>query len=181
MKQLALLFLILVAGCGQRKESKEFDTTKQDVQLIEKEIADFYSGLQKAYNHQGVNTDSLIDAYFDPDVYYVTYWGNTEPIDTTKKRLKDALPHVSDYENHYEGLRVKVYGDGAYSFVILRQDYKVDGKLLDEYLPTTYVFERRGDRWIIVHAQRTSDYQTMQQLLDMTRVRSASSTADSKH
>jgi hypothetical protein len=176
-----LIMLVIIAGCGQNKESKEFDTSKQDAQLIEKEIADFYSGLQKAYNHQGVNTDSLIDAYFDPDVYYVTYWGNTEPIDTTKKRLKAALPHVSDYENHYEGLRVKVYGDGAYSFVILRQAYKVDGRLLDEYLPTTYVFERRGDRWIIVHTQRTSDYQTMQELVDMARSRPAPAPIDIKH
>jgi biopolymer transport protein ExbD len=176
-----LILLLIVAGCGQKKDSKEFDTSKQDAQLIEKEIADFYSGLRKAYNHQNVNTDSLIDAHFDADVYYVTYWGNTEPIDTTKKRLKAALSHVTEYENHYEGLRVKVYGDGAYSFVILRQDYKVDGRPLEEYLPTTYVFERRGDRWIIVHAQRTSDYQTMQELMDMARAKPTTSSADAKH
>ena len=176
-----LILLILIAGCGQNKDSKEFDTSKRDAQLIEKEIADFYSGLRKAYNHQGVNTDSLMDAYFDPDVYYVTYWGNTEPIDTTKKRLKAALSHVTDYENHYEGLKVKVYGDGAYSFVILRQDYKVDGKLLEEYLPTTYIFERRGDRWIIVHAQRTSDYQTMQDLMEMSRAKPPVPPAETKH
>ncbi len=175
-----LILLLLVAGCGQKKDSKEFDTSKQDAQMIEKEIADFYAGLRKAYNHEGINTDSLIDAYFDPDVYYVTYWGNTEPIDTTKKRLKAALAHVTEYENHYEGLRVKAYGDGAYAFIILRQDYKVDGKPLDEYLPTTYVFERRGDRWIIVHAQRTSDYQTMQELVDMARARSTAESSGGK-
>ncbi len=176
-----LILLLVVAGCSQQKDSKEFDTSKQDVQLIEKEIADFYAGLRTAYTHQGINTDSLMDAYFDPDVYYVTYWGNTEPIDTTKKRLKAALPHISEYENHYEGLRVKVYGDGAYAFIVLRQDYKVDGKPLDEYLPTTYVFERRGDRWIIVHAQRTSDYQTMQELAEMVRVQPAGTPAGGKH
>ncbi len=172
MKRMLILLLVL-AGCGQNKEKQgsEFDTTKQDVKSIEKEIADLHSGLQKAYNHQGVNTDSLMDAYFDPNVYYVTYWGNTEPIDTTKKRLKAALSHVSDYENHYENLLVRVYGDGAYAFFILRQSYKVDGRMLDEYLPTTYVLERRGDRWMIVHVQRTSDYQTMQDLVAMSKAR----------
>ncbi len=178
MKRFWILLLIL-AGCGQQKDSNAFDTSKQDVTNIEKEIADFHSGLRKAYNHQGINTDSLVDAYFDPDVFYVTYWGNTEPIDTTKKRLKSALSHVSEYENHYEGLKVKVYGDGAYAFFILRQSYKVDGKLLDEYLPTTYVLERKGGRWIIVHAQRTSDYQTVQELVEMAK--SQAQTSVTKH
>ena len=93
------LFVFLLAGCGQNKNENAFDTSKQDAQLIEKEIADFHSALKKAYNHQGINTDSLMDAYFDPNTYYVTYWGTSEPIDTTKKRLRDALPHVSDYDN----------------------------------------------------------------------------------
>jgi ketosteroid isomerase-like protein len=170
MKQVMIL-LLLFAGCGQNKNDNAFDTSKQDVQKIEKEIADYHAALKKAYNHGDVNTDSLMDAYFDKDVYYVTYWGNSEPIDTTKKRIKMALPHISDYDNNYENLTVKVYGDGAYAFFILRQSYKVDGQLLEEYLPTTFVLERRGDRWIIVHAQRTSDYQTMQQLVEMSRAR----------
>ncbi len=175
MKRIVIL-LLLISGCGQHKDSSAFDTSKQDAQLIEKEIADFHSGLHQAYNHRGLNTDSLIDLYFDPDVYYVTYWGSTEPIDTTKSRLKRAVSHVSDYENHYEGLKVRVYGDGAYAFFILRQEYKVDGQMRSEYLPTTYVLERRGDRWIVVHAQRTSDYETMQELMGPAQSRAPSST-----
>ena len=163
------LFLILFAGCTQGKKENAFDTSKEDARLIEKEIADFHLALKKAYGHQGINTDSLMDAYFDPETYYVTYWGTSEPIDTTKKRLRIALPHVSDYDNQYESMHVKVYGDGAYAFFVLRQSYKVDGKPLDEYLPTTYVLERRGDRWVIVHEQRTSDYETMQQLVALSR------------
>jgi ketosteroid isomerase-like protein len=166
-----LIFVLLFAGCGQNKNDNAFDTSQQDVRKIEKEIADYHAALKEAYSQKDVNTDSLMDAYFDKDVYYVTYWGNSEPIDTTKKRIKAALPHISDYDNHYENLTVKVYGDGAYAFFILRQSYKVDGQLLDEYLPTTFVLERRGDRWIVVHAQRTSDYQTMQELVEMTKAR----------
>ncbi|HEY6951479.1 MAG TPA: nuclear transport factor 2 family protein [Bacteroidota bacterium] len=165
----ALILLLFLWGCTEKKTDKMFDTAKQDVRVIEKEIADYHTALKRAYNHRGVNTDSLVDAYFDPDVYYVTYWGNSEPIDTTKKRLRDALPRVSDYDNQYESLKVRVYGDGAYAFFILRQNYKVDGNPLEEYLPTTYVLERRGDRWMIVHAQRTSDYQTMEQLVALSR------------
>ncbi len=176
-----LILLLLLAGCGQNKKESTFDTSKQDAQLIEKEIADFHSALKKAYSHEGINTDSLISAYFDAGTYYVTYWGTSEPIDTTKKRLRDALPRVSDYDNQFESLRVKVYGDGAYAFFILRQNYKVDGKPLDEYLPTTFVFERRGDRWLVVHAQRTSDYETMQQLVALSQSQQANKASDSKH
>jgi hypothetical protein len=179
MKRL-LIFLLLVAGCGQNKHENAFDTSKQDTQLIEKEIADFHSTLKKAYNHEGINTDSLIDAYFDPETYYVTYWGTSEPIDTTKKRVQDALPHVSDYDNELEIVRVKVYGDGAYAFFILRQNYKVDGKPLEEYMPTTFVFERRGARWVVVHAQRTSDYETMQQLIALSKSEMAKRSSTSK-
>jgi hypothetical protein len=179
MKRIVIL-LLLFTGCGQNKKDNTFDTSKQDAQLIEKEIADFHLALKKAFNHEGVNTDSLIDAYFDPDIYYVTYWGTSEPIDTTKRRLRAALPRVSDYENHLESLRVKTYGDGAFAFFILRQNYKVDGKPLEEYLPTTFVFERRGDRWLIVHAQRTSDYETMQQLIAISQAQAGNKTTDTK-
>jgi hypothetical protein len=171
MRRLLLLVFILVGCGGGKKNENIYDTSIQDAKNIEKEIADFHYALKKAYNHTGMNTDSLVDAYFDKDIYYVTYWGTSEPIDTTKKRLRNAMPRVSDYDNQLENLHAKAYGDGAYAFFILRQDYKVDGKLLEEYLPTTYVLERRGDRWMIVHAQRTSDYQTMQQLIEMAQAR----------
>ncbi len=169
MKSVLILLLLVFAACTQNKKQDVFDTSKQDVQAIEKEIADFHLALKKAYNHEGLNTDSLIDAYFDPQAYYVTYWGTSEPIDTMKLRIRNSLPHVSNYDNQYESLQVKSYGDGAYAFFILRQDYSVDGKPIEEYLPTTFVFERRGDRWVIVHAQRTSDYETIRQFLSLNQ------------
>ncbi len=165
MKHVLMLSLLILAACTQNKRQDAFDTSKQDIQEIEKEVADFHLALKKAYNHEGINTDSLIDVYFDPQAYYVTYWGTSEPVDTMKLRIRTALPHVSEYDNQYESLQVKSYGDGAYAFFILRQNYKVDGRPLEEYLPTTFVFERRGARWVVVHAQRTSDYETFQQLL----------------
>jgi len=170
MKTLILVVLFFL-GCDDNKDSAVFDTSKQDEKLIAKEIADYHAAMKKAYNNGGVNTDSLMDAYFDREMYYVTYWGNSEPIDSTKKRLRSAMKSVRDYDNQFENLKVKVYGDGAYAFFILRQDYKVNGHLLEEYLPTTFVLERRGNRWLVVHAQRTSDYQTMQQLAALARVK----------
>ena len=170
MKKLILVMLFFL-GCEDNKDSAVFDTSKQDEKMIAKEIADYHAALKKAYNNGGVNTDSLMDAYFDHGMYYVTYWGNSEPIDSTKKRLRSAMKSVKDYDNQFENLKVKVYGEGAYAFFILRQDYKVNGHLLEEYLPTTFVLERRGDRWLVVHAQRTSDYQTMQQLAELARVK----------
>jgi ketosteroid isomerase-like protein len=170
MKKLILVIFFFL-GCGDNKDSATFDTSKQDEKVIAKEIADYHTAMKKAYNNGGLNTDSLMDAYFDRGMYYVTYWGNSEPIDSTKKRLRNAMRSIKDYDNQFENLKVKVYGDGAYAFFILRQDYKVNGHLLEEYLPTTFVLERRGDRWLVVHAQRTSDYQTMQQLAELARVK----------
>jgi glycosyltransferase involved in cell wall biosynthesis len=172
MKTILCFFVIAsLVGCDDRQKTNPYDTSQQDEKIIRKEIADFHAGLKKAYNNGSINTDSLMDAYFDGKMYYVTYWGNSEPMDSTKKRLRNALPAVKEYDNQFENLKVKVYGDGAYAFFILRQDYKVNGHLLEEYLPTTFVFERRGDRWIVVHAQRTADYQTFQQLAELSRVK----------
>jgi ketosteroid isomerase-like protein len=72
-----------------------------------------------------------------------------------------------------ESLRVKVFGDAAYAFFILRQQYTVDGGQLDEYLPTTFVLERRGEKWKIIHAHRSTDYETIQQYVALQRQRAA--------
>jgi hypothetical protein len=137
--------------------------------VIEREIADFHQALKRAYNGASMSTDSLMDNIFEKDVYYVTYWGMTEPIDSTKSRLRHALPGIKDYDNRVEGVKVKVYGDGAYAFFILRQTYALNGVLMDEYLPTTFIFERRENRWVVVHSQRSADFQTIQQLMNVAQ------------
>jgi ketosteroid isomerase-like protein len=62
-------------------------------------------------------------------------------------------------------LEIKVYGDGAYASFILRKNYTVDGTLLEEYLPTTLILERRGQGWKIVRAHRSTDCETFQQYI----------------
>ena len=79
---------------------------------------------------------------------------------------------MKDYSAHIEALQVKSYGDGAYAFFILRQSTKVDGTLLEEYLPTTIVLERRETGWKIVHAHRSMDYETFQQYIAMQKLKS---------
>ena len=116
-----------------------------------------------------MNTDSLFDKYFDKDVYYVTYWGITEPIDSTKSRLHRALPGIKNYKNRLESMFVKVYNDGAYAFFILRQTYFLNGIMMEEYLPTTFILERREDRWMVVHSHRSADFQTIDHLMDIAR------------
>jgi hypothetical protein len=171
VKKFLLALLFLIVSCDSEK-GEDFSKSKaQDEALIKREIADYHRALKKAYNGTPMNTDSVIDHYFDRDVYYVTYWGTSEPIDSTKKRLRAALPRIKNYDNQYENLTVKVYGDGAYAFFILRQDYTIDGHLLEEYLPTTFVMERRGERWVVVHAQRSADLQSIQQLMQLAKLR----------
>ncbi|RPI04094.1 MAG: hypothetical protein EHM64_11015 [Ignavibacteriae bacterium] len=164
MKFLPLLVLFILLSCST--ENKKSDATGSDESVaIENEITEFHQALKRAYNGAYLNTDSLMDHYFGKDVYYVTYWGTSEPIDSTKSRLRHALPGIRDYDNRLEGVNVKVYGDGAYAFFILRQTYSLNGILMDEYLPTTFVLERAGKMWKVMHAQRSADFQTIQQLM----------------
>lgn len=167
MKILPLLLLVLLASCTSDK--KKIPDASEDGVMIEQEIADFYQSLKRAYHGVPINTDSLIDDFFGKDVYYVTYWGTTEPIDTTKSRLRHAVSGIKDYENRVEGVTVKVYGDGAYAFFILRQTYTLNGVPMDEYLPTTFIFERRDKQWVVVHSHRSTDVQTIQQYMNVSQ------------
>jgi hypothetical protein len=68
-------------------------------------------------------------------------------------------------------MKVKVFGDGAYAFFILRQTYSLNGNLMEEYLPTTFILERRDNRWFVVHSHRSADFQTVQQLMNVAQQR----------
>jgi hypothetical protein len=168
----SLLLVFLISCVSEKKKSSE--DISQDTALIEREIADFHQALKQVYNGIPMNTDSLMDSFFEKDVYYVTYWGITEPIDSTKSRLRRALPGIKEYENHLESMNVKVYNGGAYAFFILRQTYSLNGIMMDEYLPTTLILERRDNRWMVVHSQRSADFQTIQHLMEVAQNREQS-------
>jgi hypothetical protein len=158
MKTILVVSLVALLGCPS-KNTDEREEAKKDRGEIERRISQYHDGIRRAF----------LDEFFVRSVYYVTYWGSTEPLDSTKARLKRFVGKVSNFDSRYEGLFVKVYGDGAYAFLIQRQNYSVNGKTIDEYLPTTYVFERRDGIWMVVHAQRSADFQTIQQQLELSR------------
>lgn len=137
-------------------------------------ISSLYQGFAPACNEGGVNTDSLIGACYDKGIHYVTSWGWTEPIDSTKACLRNTAAHVKDYNAHVESLQVKTFGDGAYAFFILLQRTTVDGMVLEEYLPTALVFERQTG-WKIVHAHPSPDYETFEQYIVMQKRKVATS------
>ena len=168
MKFIPLFLLFTMISCVSDKKTPAFSPS-EDAAVIDHEIADFHLALKHVYNGASMNTDSLMDKFFEKDVYYVTYWGMTEPIDSTKSRLRHALPVIRDYDSRIESMKVKVYGDGAYAFFILRQTYTLNGTLMDEYLPTTFIFERHENRWVVVHSHRSADFQTIQQLMNIAQ------------
>ncbi|MBM4162061.1 MAG: nuclear transport factor 2 family protein [Ignavibacteria bacterium] len=165
MKYALTACLIVLASCESKEAKEQIRTVAQDESMIRDMIASLNAQLAKACNGANIDTDSLMDAYYETNIYYITPWGWSEPLDTTKARLQKAIPRIKDFENRIEKLEVKVYGDGAYASFILRQNYTVDGALLEEYLPTTLIFERRGEGWKIVHAHRSTDYETFQQYI----------------
>lgn len=168
-----LIWALLLASCARQEPQQQKLTSGKDEQQIEEAIAQFYKGLQRVYNEGGVDSDSLLAATYDPAVHYVTPWGWTEPLDTTKARLRRAHGRVKNFGHHLELVDVKSYGDVAYAFFTLRQEYTVDGRLLEEYLPTTMILERRGDGWKIVHTHRSTDYETMQQYVAQQQSRTS--------
>ena len=170
MKYLLILAVVFGLACDSGKK-ENLNSTAQDEALIKNEVTNFHRTLKRIYNGAPLNSDSLINYYFDKDMYYVTYWGISEPIDTTKRRLQSAIKRIKNYDNQFDNLSVKVYTEGAYAFFILRQDYTIDGHLLEEYLPTTWILEPREGRWKVVHAQRSADLQTTQQLMQIARLR----------
>jgi hypothetical protein len=169
MHRSVMLGLFLFASCTGGDTKQPLHTAAQDESVIRNMIVSLNATLARAYNDGGINTDSLMDAYYDKDIYYVTPWGSSEPLDSTKARMRYAMPHIKDFSNRIENLEVKVYGDGAYAGFILRESYTVDGQLLDEYLPTTLVLERRGEGWKIVRAHRSTDYETFQQYINLQK------------
>jgi hypothetical protein len=168
-----LVCALLLVSCGKEKGREQIPTTAKDGVQIEEMISRLYAGMARVYNDGGVNSDSLLTANYDKDVHYVTPWGWTEPLDSTKARLRNAFGHVKNYGHRIESMQVKSFGDAAYAFFILRQQYTVDGGQLDEYLPTTMVLERRGAEWKIIHAHRSTDYETIQQYVALQQQRSA--------
>lgn len=159
MKKILLPLAVLWLGC----ESKEPADFAQDEDLIKNEILEFHRILKKACNGVPIDTDSLYDAYFAAGSYYVAPWGSSEPIDSTKSRMKRAVPRIKGYDSRVEVLKTRVFGDAGYIFFVLRQEYTIDGLRRDEYLPTTFVMERRDDGWVVTHAQRSTDVETMKQ------------------
>jgi ketosteroid isomerase-like protein len=168
MKQTLLaLSMVVLIGCNPGKQSDEDRRmmAAQDESAIRNLIINLHADLKKLYTSKMGDVDSVLAQYYVNDMYYVTFWGTTETLDSTKSRFKASIPRINDYDNSIENLSVKVYGDGGYAFFVLRQQYTTDGFRLDEYLPTTAIVEKVDGAWKIVHLQRSTDPETFQQYL----------------
>ncbi|MBI5463853.1 MAG: nuclear transport factor 2 family protein [Ignavibacteriales bacterium] len=163
-----LCALGLLSSCSQQQETADLASEEA---ALSKRVENYHAAIAKAYRGVSIDTDSLINEYFAPDVYYVTYWGTSEPIDTTKRRIRSALGNLRDYQSRIENLTVKAYHNSGYAFFIQRQSYTLFGQLMDEYLPTTWVLEKRDGVWKVVHAQRSADIQTITQLMEAAQRR----------
>ncbi|MGH2567637.1 MAG: nuclear transport factor 2 family protein [Bacteroidota bacterium] len=171
---LLMLGVVVLLACdaGKNKEQDQKMMAVQDESTVRSLIINLHSDLKRLYSGRTGEVDSVMATYYVNDMYYVTPWGTSETLDSTKARLKVSIPRISDYENSIENLSVKVYGDGAYAFYVLRQEYSIDGFKLDEYLPTTAILERVSGAWKIVHLQRSTDPQTLQQYISMQQTAS---------
>ncbi len=160
---LPLAFLML--GCGDDGPA----SGPEEQAAVEEVITHFHRALEAAYAGKKVDLAAEIDRAFDPNARYVTYWGQEEPVDTTRARMLAGVGRVRDYTNAVENIESRIYGEGAVVSCIVRQEYELNGHRVDEFLPTTYVLERRDGAWKVVFAHRSADFQTIQQQLEFTR------------
>jgi hypothetical protein len=160
MKKFALvLCMMFLASCG--REVPDESQIAADQAQIEDAVQHYVLGLRRAFRGEAIDTDSLTNALFEPTSVYVTYWGTTEPVDSTKSRLRRSLPLISHYESRAEIMSVHVNGDMGYVFFILRQSYQTPNSAMNEYLPTTYFFRKTGGDWKVIHAHRSADMETL--------------------
>jgi hypothetical protein len=150
---------MFLASCG--KAVPDESVIAADKAQIEDAVQQYVLGLRRAFRGEAVDPDSLTDALFDPTSAYVTYWGTTEPVDSTKSRLRRSLPLISNYESRAEIMGVHVQGEMGYVFFILRQSYQTPNGAMDEYLPTTFIFRKSDSSWKVIHAHRSADMETL--------------------
>jgi hypothetical protein len=161
------LLLLFIAACQSGGDQTATEAAEET--SIKEFVVSLNAGLREAYVGEAIDIDSLFAVSYDPGAYYITPWGTSEPVDSTRERLKRVLPHINNYEVGMENLTARSFGNAGYAWFILRQRYSVNGNPLDEYLPTTYVLRRADDGWRIVHVQRSTDMQTFQQYVDLQK------------
>lgn len=155
--------LLLIVSCTQ-KENVNLPTL-QDVQTIERTLIDFHRSLALYYGGEEKNIDSLFSSLFADTAQYVTYWGTTEPIEKTKERIRQARGLLGNYSYRMEIVKIQVFENIAYAFFILRQSYLLQQDTVEEYLPTTFVLQKENARWCVIHAHRSADLETLQQIM----------------
>ncbi|HAV21945.1 MAG TPA: hypothetical protein DCX46_00285 [Bacteroidetes bacterium] len=159
-----LLLAIAASSCSEQNAK-----SGEDKAAVEKTITQFHRVLEAAYQGKNVDLSAAIEKTFDHEARYVTYWGVEEPIDTTRQRMLYGVGNVENYMNSVENIESRVYGAGAVVSCIVRQEYTLQGHQIDEFLPTTYVLEKKDDGWRVVFTHRSADFQTINQQLELTR------------
>lgn len=162
MKQL-FCCLLLCMSCSQPQESNI--SSLQESQTIERTLYDFHRVLARYYSGETINLDSVFSLVFVDTAQYVTYWGTTESIEVTKERIRTAHAHLRNYTYRLEIGKIFVTEKFASAFFILRQSYILQRDTIDEYLPTTFLFTKRNATWQVLHAHRSADLETLQQIM----------------
>ena len=136
---LSLAVLLPLLSCGDPQPA----AGPEEQAAVEQVITKFHRALEAAYGGRNVDLAAEIDRAFDGNARYVTYWGQDEPIDTSRARMLSGVGRVKDYTNTVENIETRVYVDGAVLTCIVRQEYDLDGHRIDEFLATTYVLEKK--------------------------------------
>jgi ketosteroid isomerase-like protein len=153
----ACVTLLLVAGvawAGQRKGKEKKPAESQtpvpvhvpDNQLIDQEISEMMGAWQLGdinmlHNYYADNVTVVSGAYESPLMGWQSY---ATAYELQRKRMG---PLRLDRRN----TNIFVHGDIAWANYQWEFTAIVDGKPLGAHGHTTLVFERRGDRWLIVH------------------------------
>lgn len=164
MRNALLLTVLLAVLPACQSDGSGSDDDKA---ALEASIRGYHRTLLEAYQGGDADLAAAFDATFDPEGRFITYWGREEPVDSTRARALGGVGRVMEYNNNVENVEVRVFGDGAVLTCIIRQEYMLMGHAIDEFMPTTYVFEKKNGTWMVIFTHRSADFETIRQQMDL--------------
>jgi ketosteroid isomerase-like protein len=137
--------VLMVAGCAstQPLTQEERDETGT---AVDSAIRSF----QEAERARDVER---IIAHLAPD-FYIYVDGVRNSYAQSSEMIRQAMPTLDVFEPAWNDLEIRVLGRNAAvaSFVFRDSMVTVDGDVTVTTGPTTLVWERRGDDWLVVYA-----------------------------
>ena len=139
------LWLLVVTGCSSAPPPTEAERAKIGAAVD--------SATRSFQDAERARDAERIIAHLAPD-FYIYVDGVRNSYAQSSEMIRQAMPTLDVFEPAWNDLEIRVLGRNAAvaSFVFRDSMVTVDGDVTVTTGPTTLVWERRGDDWLVVYA-----------------------------